>query len=41
MARENPYLTFAAMLMAGLDGIKNKIDPGKPLDDDLYALSGK
>ena len=26
------------MLMAGLDGIKNKIDPGKPLDDDLYAL---
>jgi len=34
----NPYLTFAAMLMAGMDGIKNKIDPGKPLDDDLYAL---
>ena len=26
------------MLMAGLDGIKNKIDPGKPLDEDLYAL---
>ena len=37
-AAGNPYLTFAAMLMAGLDGIKNKIDPGKPLDDDLYAL---
>jgi len=34
----NPYLTFSAMLMAGLDGIKNKIDPGKPLDEDLYAL---
>ena len=37
-AAGNPYLTFAAMLMAGLDGIRNKIDPGKPLDDDLYAL---
>ena len=34
----NPYLTFAAMLMAGLDGIKNKIDPGKPFDEDLYAM---
>jgi len=34
----NPYLTFSAMLMAGLDGIKNKINPGKPLDEDLYAL---
>ena len=38
-AAGNPYLTFAAMLMAGLDGIKNKIDPGKSLDKDLYALS--
>jgi len=37
-AAGNPYLTFSAMLMAGLDGIKNKIDPGKPLDEDLYAL---
>lgn len=35
----NPYLAFAAMLMAGLDGIKNKIDPGKPDDEDLYGLS--
>ncbi len=35
----NPYLTFAAMLMAGLDGIENKIDPGDPLDKDIYALS--
>jgi glutamine synthetase len=35
----NPYLTFAAMLMAGLDGIENKIDPGQPLDKDIYALS--
>ena len=38
-AAGNPYLTFAAMLMAGLDGIKNKIDPGKSFDKDLYALS--
>ena len=37
-AAGNPYLTFSAMLMAGLDGIKNKISPGKPLDEDLYAL---
>jgi len=35
----NPYLAFAAMLMAALDGIQNKIDPGKPLDKDLYDLS--
>ena len=35
----NPYLAFAAMLMAGLDGIVNKIDPGDPLDVDLYDLS--
>jgi len=35
----NPYLCFAAMLMAGLDGIKNKIDPGAPRDEDLYELS--
>ena len=35
----NPYLAFAAMLMAGLDGIQNKIDPGEPLDKDIYALS--
>ncbi|WP_442756920.1 type I glutamate--ammonia ligase [Methylocystis sp. JAN1] len=34
----NPYLAFAAMLMAGLDGIKNKIDPGAPADKDLYDL---
>ncbi len=37
-AAGNPYLTFSAMLMAGLDGIKNKTNPGKPLDEDLYAL---
>jgi glutamine synthetase len=35
----NPYLAFAAMLMAGLDGIKNKIDPGEPLDKNIYALT--
>lgn len=34
----NPYLCFAAMLMAGLDGIENKIDPGQPMDKDLYDL---
>ncbi|MBI5549629.1 MAG: type I glutamate--ammonia ligase [Deltaproteobacteria bacterium] len=35
----NGYLAFAAMLMAGLDGIENKIDPGQPLDKDIYGLS--
>ena len=34
----NSYLIFAAMLMAGLDGIRNKIDPGSPMDKDLYDL---
>lgn len=34
----NPYLTFAALLMAGLDGIQNRIDPGNPADKDLYEL---
>ncbi len=36
----NPYLAFAAMLMAGLDGIKNRIEPPAPLDKDLYELEG-
>ncbi len=35
----NPYLAFAAMLMAGLDGIQNEIDPGDPLEKDIYSLS--
>src|SRR5450432_2862970 len=35
----NPYLAFAAMLMAGLDGIANKIEPGEPLDKDIYDLT--
>ncbi len=34
----NPYLTFAALLMAGLDGIRNRIEPPKPMDVDLYEL---
>jgi len=34
----NPYLAFAALLMAGLDGIQNKIDPGEPLDKNIYEL---
>ncbi len=34
----NPYLAFAAMLMAGLDGVKNKIDPGDPIDRNIYEL---
>jgi glutamine synthetase len=34
----NPYLAFSAMLMAGLDGIKNKLDPGQAWDKDLYDL---
>jgi glutamine synthetase len=38
-ATANPYMAFAAMLCAGLDGIKNQIDPGEPLDVDIYDLS--
>ncbi|MCQ3811387.1 MAG: type I glutamate--ammonia ligase [Acidimicrobiia bacterium] len=34
----NPYLAFAAMLMAGLDGIQNQMDPGEPLDKNIYDL---
>ena len=35
----NPYLSFSALLMAAIDGIQNKIDPGEPLDKDIYDLS--
>jgi glutamine synthetase len=35
----NPYMAFAAMMMAGLDGVLNKIDPGQPLDKDIYDLN--
>ncbi|MBA3553094.1 MAG: type I glutamate--ammonia ligase, partial [Actinobacteria bacterium] len=34
----NPYLAFSAMLLAGLDGVKNKIEPPEPIDKDLYDL---
>jgi len=37
----NPYLAFAALMMAGLDGVENKIDPGSPLDKDIYGLSAE
>ena len=35
----NPYLAFSAMLLAGIDGVKNQINPGQPLDVDIYELS--
>ncbi len=38
-ATSNPYLAFAALLCAAIDGIKNEIDPGEPLDVDIYDLS--
>ncbi len=37
-ASSNPYLAFSAMLMAGLDGIQNRIEPPAPIDDDLYDV---
>lgn len=40
-ATGNPYLSFSAMLLAGLDGIKHKIDPGLPTDRNLFDLSAK
>ncbi len=38
-ATSNPYLAFSAIMMAALDGIQNKIDPGDPMDKDIYELS--
>ncbi len=35
----NPYVAFSAMLMAGLDGIQNRIDPGQPVDENIYEMS--
>lgn len=40
-ASSNAYLAFSAMMMAGLDGIQNKIHPGEPVDKDLYTMSPK
>nr|MDQ6898589.1 type I glutamate--ammonia ligase [Candidatus Dormibacteraeota bacterium] len=37
----NPYLAFAAMLMAGLDGIQHKLEPPAPVDKDIYELEGQ
>ena len=37
----NPYLAFSAMLMAGLDGIRHKIDSGQPLDNDVFELEAE
>jgi glutamine synthetase len=34
----NPYLAFSAMLMAGLDGVQNKIEPPEPIEEDLYEM---
>ncbi len=36
----NPYLAFAAILLAGLDGVRNQIDPPEPIDEDIYELAG-
>src|SRR5208282_3981696 len=37
-ASANPYLCFAALMMAGLDGVLNKIEPGEPMDKNMYEL---
>ena len=37
----NPYLAFSALLLAGLDGIRKQIDPGQPVDKDIYHLSAE
>jgi glutamine synthetase len=37
----NPYLAFSAMLLAGIDGIVNKINPGEPMEMDIYHMSEK
>jgi glutamine synthetase len=37
----NPYMAFAAMMMAGLDGIEQKMDPGQPMDKDIYDLGSE
>ena len=34
----NPYLAFSALMLAGLDGIRRQLDPGEPLDTDIYEL---
>ena len=37
----NPYLAFAACLMAGLDGVQNRLDPGQPVDEDIFEMSSE
>jgi len=37
----NPYLAFSAMLLAGLDGVQNRTEPGEPLDKDIYDLAAE
>lgn len=37
----NPYLAYSALMMAGLDGVRNKMDPGAPMEEDLYELSSE
>lgn len=37
----NPYLAYSCILMAGLDGVKKKVDPGDPVDEDVYSLSAE
>ena len=37
----NPYLAYAVMLAAGLDGVRNKLDPGEPVNKNIFAMSAR